>query len=95
MSATAIAAPLSIERWKDRAFYTGMAVPVRSFEMQTGCSVHGVRAENCCGSGGDTEKGGNKVSLADRVTLGQPPDSTLVDHVHGFDSLQGPPRAPK
>jgi hypothetical protein len=28
MSATAVAAPLSIERWKDRAFYTGMAVAV-------------------------------------------------------------------
>jgi hypothetical protein len=27
------------------------------------------------------------VSLADHVTLSQPPDSTLVDHVHCFDSL--------
>ena len=32
-----------------------------------------------------------KLSLADGVTLGQPSDASLVDHVHRFDSLQSPP----
>jgi hypothetical protein len=36
---------------------------------------------------GDTEQAGNEVRLADGVALGQPSDSSLVDHVHRFDSL--------
>jgi hypothetical protein len=35
------------------------------------------------------------VGLTDRVTFGQPPDSSLIDHVHRFNSLQRPPRALK
>jgi hypothetical protein len=39
------------------------------------------------GLGGDTEQTSNEASLADRVARGQPSDSSLVDHVHRFDSL--------
>jgi hypothetical protein len=42
-------------------------------------------------SGGDAEQAGNKVSLANGVALRQPSQSSLVDHVHRFDSLQRPP----
>src|ERR687888_1278855 len=48
-----------------------------------------------CILGGDTEQAGNTVNLAEGVAFCQPPDSTLVDHVHRFDSLQGPPRTLK
>ena len=64
-------------------------------KCRQGALTNGVRVENSCVSGGDIEQGGNKVGLADSITLGQPPDSTLVDHVHGFDSLQRSPRALK
>jgi len=30
----------------------------------------------------------NEVGLTNRVTLGQPPDSSFVNHVHRFNSLQ-------
>jgi hypothetical protein len=43
----------------------------------------------------DTEQAGDKVSLAECVAFCQPPDPSLVDHVHGFDSLQRPPRTLK
>jgi hypothetical protein len=45
------------------------------------------------GSGSDTAQAGNKVSLSDRVSFRQPPEGSLVDPVHLFVSLQGPPRA--
>ena len=35
------------------------------------------------------------MSLTDRIAFGQPPDASLVDHVHRFDPLQRPPRALK
>ena len=44
---------------------------------------------------GDAEQAGNEVRLTDRIAFGQPPDASLVDHVHRFDSLQRPPRALK
>jgi hypothetical protein len=45
--------------------------------------------------GSDTEQAGNEVSLAECVGFCQPPDSSLVDHVHGLNSLQRPPRTLK
>src|SRR5215472_10397462 len=41
--------------------------------------------------GGDAEQAGNKVSLANGVALTEPSHSSLVDHVHRFDSLQRSP----
>ena len=70
-------------------------VTLRSFEKLRTRPVHGASTDRCSGLGGDTEQAGNEMSLTDRVTLGQPADSTLVDHVHRFDSLQRPPRALK
>ena len=45
--------------------------------------------------GGETEQFGDEVNLAGRIPFCQPPHSTFPNHVHCFDSLQRPPRAPK
>src|SRR6266849_4616272 len=45
--------------------------------------------------GGEAEQLADKVSLADRISFGQPSHSALPDHVHCFDSLQRSPRTLK
>src|SRR6267143_6729178 len=47
------------------------------------------------GLGGQSEQLADEVSLADRISFGQPPHSALPDHVHCLDSLQRSPRTLK
>src|SRR5882762_8917528 len=41
--------------------------------------------------GSEAEQLADEVSLADRISFGQPPHSALPDHVHCLDTLQRPP----
>ena len=44
-----------------------------------------------CRSDSNGEQLVNELCLSDHIVLCQPSHSALVDHVHGFDSLQRPP----
>jgi hypothetical protein len=44
---------------------------------------------------GEGEQLGDEMCLADRILFCQPSHSALPNHLHRFDSLQRPPRAPK
>jgi hypothetical protein len=68
------------------------SVPLRTLEMARSGASTGTLALRL---GSDTEQARNQVSLAECVAFCQPPDSSLVDHVHGFDFLQRPPRTLK
>ena len=41
--------------------------------------------------GGKAEQPGDEEGLANRISFRQPSHSALPNHVHGFDSLYGPP----
>src|SRR5437667_3390355 len=47
------------------------------------------------GLGRESEQFADEVSLADRISFGQPSHSALPNHAHCLDSLQRPPRTLK
>ncbi len=48
-----------------------------------------------CRLGRESKQLADEVSLADRISFGQPPHSALPYHVHCLNTLQGSPRTLK